>query len=477
MPKDSLLGLQPAPAWTAILALVVFTAAGIAAGAGGPLRLLFPLLSLAVGILLYRKYPLLYIGFAWWLWFLTPLVRRLIDYRSSWVNPSPVLTAPFLVTLISLVTVWNYLPKILRQGGAPFLLALIGIFYGFLIGVVNSSPMAATRALLDWLAPVVFGFHLYIQWQNYPTYRRSIQRIFLWGVLLMGIYGVYQYMVAPEWDKFWLINSEVKTFGDPEPQRIRVWSTMASPGPFSVAMMAGLLLLFNTHQPLGPLASVVGYLSFLLSQSRSRWGMWLIGLIMLTSTLKLKFQIRLVLIGLVLALCVLPLTQIEPFAEVIGNRLGTLQNLDTDTSAQARSDIYAGGLTAALSNFLGSGIGNTFGGGLIKASVDSGVIDLFNTLGLLGGLPYLLGLLLILFILLRSPVARSDPFMNASRAIGLSLVLGLLNDSVMLAAEGVVMWSFLGLAMAAHQYDQHQQLLMPNHRSNHPNPSDANLQS
>lgn len=75
---------QTLPAWIAILGLVLISSLCVLAGAGGILRLGFPLLSLAVGLFLYLRYPVLYIGFTLWIWFLTPWLRRVVDSRSGW---------------------------------------------------------------------------------------------------------------------------------------------------------------------------------------------------------------------------------------------------------------------------------------------------------------------------------------------------------------------------------------------------------
>jgi hypothetical protein len=139
-PKGSfLLGLQPTQAWMAILGLVFFSVLCILAGAGSILRLAFPVGSLAVGIFLYVRYPILYIGFTWWMWFLTPLLRRLVDYRSGWDQQGLILLAPFLVTLITFATLLRHLPKSYRIGGLPFVLAFTGVFYAFLIGLIQTS--------------------------------------------------------------------------------------------------------------------------------------------------------------------------------------------------------------------------------------------------------------------------------------------------------------------------------------------------
>ena len=94
--------LYPAPAWIAILSLVLFSALCLVVHAGGVLRYAFPAGSLAVGTFLYWRYPLLYVGFTWWIWFLAAFVRRLVDVQAGWVDPSPVLLAPFFVTIVSL---------------------------------------------------------------------------------------------------------------------------------------------------------------------------------------------------------------------------------------------------------------------------------------------------------------------------------------------------------------------------------------
>jgi hypothetical protein len=196
--------LQPASAWIAILGLILLSTLLIVAGAGKILNLAFPGGAFIIGVFLYFRYPILYIGFSWWMWFLTPLVRRLADYRGSFTDPSPILLAPYLVLLITLVTLGKHLPKINRQGGLPFMLSFIGLAYAYLVGIIQNSPIQVTIALLEWLVPVLFGFHLFVNWRNYPSYRQNIDRVFTWGVFIMGIYGVIQYLVAPDWDQCWI---------------------------------------------------------------------------------------------------------------------------------------------------------------------------------------------------------------------------------------------------------------------------------
>ena len=444
--------------WAAILGLVVLTALAMV-GAGGILRPLITLGSFAVGVFLYRRYPLLYMGFAWWLWLLAPFVARVIDYRSSFDPLRLVLLSQYLVTLLTLHTFLKHLPKASRQDGLPFVLAFVGVVYGFLVGLINTSPITAFRGLLDWLPPIPFGFYLFINWRDYPEYRQNIQRVFLWGVLVTGAYGVVQYLVVPEWDRFWLISTKLTSFGDPEPFKLRIWSTMPSPGPFAVMMMTGLLLLFTSKEAVRIPAAGAGYLAFLLTMVRTLWGAWFLGLLILMASLKAHLQMRLIVTILIMAVCVVPLVTIEPFATTITTRLQTFSNLQEDDSAKVRKEIYEKGLNSALTNGLGNGIGNTFiakEGKLEPVVIDSGILDMFFTLGWFGAVFYLGGLLLLLYNLFQYSEFRFDPFMAAARAISIACFMTLPGGSTMLAFGGIVLWGFLGIAIAGHKYHQHQ---------------------
>lgn len=453
-------GLQPTQAWAPILGLVLFTALGTLAGAGSIIRLAFPVGAFAIAVFLYLRYPVLYLGFTWWISFLTPWVRRVIDYRSGFDAQGLILTAPYLVALVTIATFFRHLTKSYREGGLPFVMAAMAVFYGTLVGLINSSPVSVARALLDWLTPVLFAFHLFVNWRDYPDYRQNIQRTFLWGVLVMGVYGVIQYLVAPEWDRSWLINTKLTaSMGQPEPLKMRIWSTLHSPGPFATFMMAGLLLLFNGQGALKVVAAGAGYLSFLLTLVRTLWGAWFVGMLTLLASLKPNLQMRLIVTILIMAICVVPLTTIEPFATVINARVQSLSKLDQDNSAQVRKEIYENGLNRALSNGLGNGIGNTFiisDGKLETVIIDSGILDMFFTLGWFGTIPYLGGMLLILFNLFQYSEFRFDPFMSAARAISISCFITLPGGSGMLGFSGMIFWSFLAITMAAHKYYWHQ---------------------
>lgn len=442
-------GLQPAPAWTAILGLFLFSALCIVAGAGKILNLAFPAGAFAVGAFLYFRYPILYVGFSWWVLFLTAFIRRLADYRGSFTDPSPILTAPYLVLGLTLITCWRYFPKVYRQGGLPFIVSFIGLFYSFLIGLINKQPAIVVRGALDWLTPVCFGFHLWVNWSNYPSYRQNLQRIFLWGVLVMGVYGVVQFVVAPEWDRLWLINTGLESSGGKAaPFEMRVFSTLNSAEPFSGFMAAALILLFNEKGVLNIFASAGGYMSLLLTTVRSAWMGWLAGLLTLISSMKAKSQMRLIITIAMIAVLVVPLTTIEPISQTISGRFNTLSSVEEDHSAQKRKETFQGNIGSALTNFIGDGIGGP--------GYDSSILLMLLHLGWFGTIPYMVGMLLLIFGLFQSSEGSFDPFTTASRAIVMSILVRTPVNNAVIGPSGVVLWAFLGMGMAAKKYYQHQ---------------------
>jgi hypothetical protein len=115
--------------------LLVFTL-GLA-GRGALLRIAVAGGAALVGLALYFRRPVGYFHFTLWTWFLTPLVRRLVDWRVGFEDHNLVLLAPFLVSAIAGLT-------LMRERRAndtvrlfPFFLCMAGILYGFAVGLMR----------------------------------------------------------------------------------------------------------------------------------------------------------------------------------------------------------------------------------------------------------------------------------------------------------------------------------------------------
>ncbi|NDJ16631.1 O-antigen ligase domain-containing protein [Myxacorys almedinensis] len=463
-PRSNTQLFQPAIAWLVILSFSLFVAAGIALNLGRILVLAYPIACLVVGAFLYFRYPILYIGFTWWIWFLSAFLRRVIEMPIGLSEPSPILLAPFFVTFVSVVTLARQLPVALYGTGLPFILCLASVCYGGFIGLMSLSIPSVIVALLNWLSPILFGFHLFANWRQFPAYRQVTQRVFVWGVLVMGLYGIVQFLIAPPWDRFWLENITEQAFGTPNPLGIRVFSTMQSPQPFAATIVAGLFLLLAAKTPLKFPASAVGYLALLLSLARSAWLSWFVGIVVLLPSLKPRLQMRLLVTLLTMMLLVLPLATIEPFSTVIGSRLQTLGSGGDDISVAERQQGYNRLLGEALVQIKGQGLGYAIADDSIGSN-DSGVLTILLNLGWVGTLPYMGGLLLLMISILQSREAAFDPFVSAARAIAIATFSQFSLNNVILSVFGMVLWGFVGLSLAARLYyakqrqSSHQELL------------------
>jgi hypothetical protein len=412
----------------------------------------FPGLSFLTAIYLYQRSGIKYICFCWWIIFLSPEVRRIADFYSEWTNPSPVLLAPLLAASISIIAIIKCLPQLYRGNSLPFFLCFASISYGLIIGLLRNPLQEVLLACLGWISPLLIGFHIFINYNNYPNYRNAILKVFLWGTLVMGVYGVIQYMYVPPWDAFWMDNTRnevgFNTIGNPIPYEVRVYSTLNSPQPFATVLKAGLLVLFYQMSPLAIVASGFGYLSFFLSSARSAWVSWVFTIIVLLIITRGMNQFRMVTSLFFLTISMVILTTLEPFAGSIQNRIISLKDLQSDVSYTDRLNTLQSSLDTTLYQVVGGGMGarDPFSG-------DHGFLTMLNSMGWVGILPYLIGIAFLFALLFRNIPRVKDQFIGLSTAIALGTFQQMISNLSVAGSSGTVMWTFLGLAIAGVQYE------------------------
>jgi hypothetical protein len=442
--------------WILIGLFIVMTIVLLIAGGAGAkvLSIAFPLGTFVVAWFLYFRYPILYIGFVWWSIFLVAFVRRIADFRlGAFTDSSPILLAPYLAILVSANTLYLNLPKVKEKGTLPFLLALASVMYAYCIALLypGMTLVKATLALLNWIAPILWGFYAYINWQRYPEYSRVIRRVFVWGALIMGLYGIYQYIVVPEWEKLWLLSSGMdSSSGTPVPYGLRVWSTLNSFGVYADVIATVLLVLPSCSSPLVAPAAIAGGLSLLFTSVRTGWIAWFVGFIFMVSFLKTKQKIRLLVGLLIISLVMIPVVSMEPFSTNLSKRFNTLSDLENDDSAQVRQRIYQDFFKYKIYNVLGDGLG-------VLEIADSGPMSLIVDLGWVGAIPYAGGLLLCLISLFQKLKNYSDLFIKSCCGVLLKCSVIFLATRNTTGAPGVLLWGFLGIAMAGQKYIQHSQ--------------------
>jgi hypothetical protein len=245
---------------------------------------------------------------------------------------------------------------------------------------------------------------------------------------------------------------------------VRVWSTMNSPQPFALAMMAGLLFAFAAKGPFRFIAGAPGYVSLLLSLARTAWLGWVIGVIVLMVRARGVQRMRLLAVGMLVCLLSLPLLLLEPVADRVAGRFATMQQIEEDNSLHARLAIYSNFFLTAANNVVGEGIGSTSKATkltndereITSPIADSGVLELPFTLGWPGSMLYLGGLTWLVAGALSGRAQRMDFAAQAAAAVVCATLAAMLSYNTLIGAPGMVFWSFLGLALSARAFQGEQ---------------------
>ncbi|MET3551586.1 MULTISPECIES: glucose-6-phosphate isomerase [Burkholderia] len=456
--------------WVGQAALWTFTAALIAIHQGKVLTLAFPVLAIAVGIWLYFKSPARYVGFMWWVWFLSPEVRRLADWSKGAFTPTSLIqVAPLAVTMIAAFGLIRHYRVLAQRRGIPVLLMLFGLAYAYLVGIVSSGVMAATYDLANWVYPVLIGFHIMVNSRDYPEYRDVLLSTFMWGAAVMGVYGVVQYFVMPQWDVLWMIGSNMGSQGEPVPYGVRVFSTMNSSGPFAFAIMGALVFVFAAPQKVRWFAGAAGFVSFALCLVRSTWGGWVIALAIQLLQSSNRVRMRILISGVVLVGLCVPLLTVGPVADRLGARLQSITNLKDDRSYDDRNKFYATFAQTAFTDVAGEGMGATGASTKLSSdsgelgkygSFDSGVMNVPFVLGWPGTLLYLAGVVMLLGRTLRAAFKlRKDKFVGACLSLCLSVFAMLVFTNSLIGTGGLLLFTAIFSILSAAHWQKAQRLL------------------
>ena len=414
------------------------------------LRIAVPACALLVAVTLYERNRSAYLQFTLWTWFLCPLLRRLIDWRFGYAEQNLTLLAPILVTAVAGLCLVNDSRR-LREA-TPFLFCISGVLYGFVIGVIRHPSADVVYGLFTWLAPVVFGLNLFLQWPMYEDRKQAIERTLLLGVLVMGAYGIYQYCDPPPWDVYWwqsLPSGTPESFGRPVKYEVRVWSTFSAPAPFAGVMCVGLLMNWVSGSKAKFLCNLAGLGALLLSMSRTEWLACAIGLVFIVYRGG-RAMIAKTLIGLALVVAIsISLVGTGPAQKMIATRVQSFQHLTQDDSYQTRAAMYERLSGDVLREPFGRGVSNatTYDG----YALDSGPLRFLLNLGVLGTAFYLLGLSQILMRL--APRSWStDPVPTACAAVLIAACAKFISLSTFENGPGTMVWLCIGMGMAARHY-------------------------
>jgi hypothetical protein len=442
--------------WIIVGCFIFLIGALILARAGRVLELVFPILAVIVAAFFHQKSPVFYINFTWWIWFSGTLIRRFIDYYSGTYTYGPWHLTPMLVTSVSIFCLARNGPRYWKNGGGPILLSALSVIYGLSITLAQGSTRSLLFGVLGWLSPIAFCFYIFINWRLSPAISKSVEKSFLWSGILMGSYGIYQYIFAPAWDCFYLENPDTtQSFGIPEPFGIRVFSSLDAPHILGIFLIAAILLNLEKPSSVKQIISIVlSILTLLLTIARTSWISLAVGLLCLFPAIPNKKKIHLILFSIIIFVIISFFASSELFSERIFSRLDTFSNSENDVSYVSRKDaLFIAGFEL-LFNFAGSG----FGGGklLLDNGVpisDNGILLILTTFGTAGTMSYMAGLLMSIYGMFKTLSNQSSSTLRAARSIVLSSLFQVGFVAIFDGGFAMILWGFIGLGLSSAKHD------------------------
>jgi hypothetical protein len=424
---------------------------------GKILEPVFPLSAFAVAYYLCYRSPATYVSFVWWMWFTAPVIRRMIDYQVGGYTFGPWVLAPLLVTSVSLISFFVTLPKFYRGPAFPIVISASAMIYCVLISFYLPIRDIAFGILAS-LGVITFAYYLIIHWRQHRLIQAATQNAFLWGTIFVGGYGIYQFLVAPPWDTFYMTSEFGNgAFGLPEPLKIRVFSSTNSPYAAATTLIAGIMIALGSKSPLRWFAMPIGSLAILLTLTRGCWFGFVAAILAAIVISKFRYKVRLILAITMIGLVIAVLASSESFQVAIFQRFDSLFAGDSDGSFSARKIAFNAAFDIALREVVGKGFNaNVLIGDTGVPMSDNGILYMLTSFGWIGCVPYLTGIVFSWLLILRTYAKTGNPWLVACFSSSIAVLAQIAAFNITGEIHGLILWSFLGSGIAASAYDRAQ---------------------
>jgi hypothetical protein len=448
---------QESRARRAIFLMAAITVVFLASPFSRFLIYIFPAMACGVGLYTSRRSVRIYMGFVTYLWILTPLVRRLVDFRAGWIPATAVHLAPFLATAVPLAEVLQSLPRLGRRHSAAFVFIPAACLYGCAVGFAHFHLSDIFHDLLLWVAPFVVMLFVFLRRAQFSEMYRGVESAMVIGLLLAGLYGLVQFFFLPEWDALWMQEVDLDSIGLPEPTLVRVFSVMNSPQVLASYIGAGLLFAFGSNSKLRFAAIPVGLLTLVLSLARSGWLSLVVGLLYLMFFLPVRQRVILILISVFSAATFLVALQNFYFHKAMTERFETLTDIGHDDSYLDRTEGYRAVFQGLLENPFGLGMGTATvqqqdmtvalsKGGRSVAMNDSAIVTTVTAMGVLGSLLFWSAIVMLVKSCFWGRAVQTP--IRILRAVLVALFAEALLTTIFVGPTGYLTWLCIGLLLA-----------------------------
>jgi hypothetical protein len=423
-------------------------------------RLLFPLYVLGFGLVLQKRCRPLYPAFCLAVFAFSPFLRRIADYHAGFSTFSPILLAPYIV---SLPCVLPLLRQTLGSERGWMFMAMLGCFaYACFMALFQNHVAQALYEPLRWVVPIgLCAFIMERPKLAHVTHRGAVRALAI-IVLILSVYGVAQYYDPRPWDRMWMMNVHNPTFGQPLPFRVRVFSMMNSPASAANFVSTALLLL-SGESGLALLVAIAGLPLVALTAIRSAWWSLAVGLVVTLVMAPWRHKVLLmtfVLFSTLFASGLLASREILPneLRYYINDRLYTVIDLDTDRSADDRLTTYSQFYSRLADRPFGEGFGvnSSTISDFAKQNrpvLDSAIMESFLSFGLIGGFIYFLAIGGFLIAGYRACCAGGGR-LAACLAAFCAMFAGMPLGTTQIGEVSIVAWMCMGLLLAEADFER-----------------------
>lgn len=416
------------------------------------------------------SWPAVYCATIFVIWVVSPFLRRLVDWKSSFAAISPIAALPLFILLPAAVLAFTG-PKrrVTRAFELTALLWIVGMGYASVVACIEGRALGALYALAQFLLPLAFGYWIATSADDSSTWFRRISTIMIVLAVISGIYGIIQYVVLPPWDKQWLITTAAMgANGYPFPFKFRVFSLLNAPATFAIFLAVSTIVFLPRLTLKNAVLLMPVFAGLAISFIRESWVVVVLGIIVfasMTTRRKAVLTGAFTFIGVgVLALFASSIftPDSQDVSTRFTSRLLTLGDIANDGSAADRARQVGEAFTAAISDPQGAGLGAV---GLATrltsndqgaTNLDSGYLARFYEMGVPGIAAFLAASFVALGAAIqvwRRAKRANEPFVQDLAALAVTVQIVMLIMNVFGDADfglaAITMWVSLGLILRA----------------------------
>lgn len=423
------------------------------AGYAAASKYLSPAVGLIIAALIARKDKQQYVVYCFFLFIVTPLLRRLVDVNAGWDATNPIMLMPYAALAVAVPT--GFASAFIANGRyqLAFLCTFFSVAYGFILAVGAGSAVAGAVDAMRWAFPLAMAAYIVVYRAEMDGLYQRLARFFAFILVPLSLYTIVQFVNPPSWDILWMQNVPMNSIGVPAPFEVRAFGTLNSPGSLACVLLVGIVVCLSHWRLRDVISIALAVPALLLTLARSEWGGLAVSVLFLSALVPGRMVVRLLLLGAAFVSVVSMELASSEMTTVIGQRIGTISDLQNDDSAQERAVEYDDFFDELNTMFIGDGFGAS---GAYRANfgnkpvlyVDSGFIETIMNLGVIGAVVYFAG---AMFMVVQ---ALSLAFRNRSAEVCgfAAAVLGIIVETpfgTMHTGEfGMLLWTLTGALLA-----------------------------